>query len=250
MCFDNQMSRRAVNRTLSRLTGYELRKSPSRNGAAASRPAARAKAPAPPRKADSFPKDYDDELVDIIRAVRPFTLTGPEKLHALISAARYIVRAGIPGDVVECGVWRGGTMQAVARTLDRAGDHSRDLRLYDRFDEPADDKPGSLADVRTGFDDLAYPKDRLHFVAGPLEGTIPAQSPGQIAILRLDCDGYDGTARALAHLYDRVVPGGVLLVDDYGWSEGSRRAVDEFIERSGEQLLLVRAGSGRIAVKR
>ena len=61
-------------------------------------------------------------------------MTGPEKVNALILAVRYVARHQIPGDIVECGVWRGGSMQAVARTLIAAGDTSRDLYLFDTFE--------------------------------------------------------------------------------------------------------------------
>jgi O-methyltransferase len=289
VCFDGSMSRRAaVNRTLSRLTGYELRKSPVRSGGSATRttppgganaPAAGTKptppAPKPAPREEVFPKDYDDELVEIIRAVRPFTMTSHEKLHALISAVRYVSRYNVPGDIVECGVWRGGSMHAAARVLDQAGDHSRDLYLYDTFEgmtEPTDQDVrhdgrsaaelfpsaesktswlcATIEDVSAGFDTVPYPKERVHLIKGPVEETIPAHLPERIAVLRLDTDWYASTAHELAHMYDRLVPGGVLLIDDYGWWLGSRQATDEFLERTGEQLLLVRTGSGRVAVKR
>src|SRR5205814_597332 len=70
-----------------------------------------------------------------------------------------------------------------------------------------------------------YPKDSLHFVAGPVEETLPAAAPGQIAVLRLDTDWYESTRHELEHLYPDLTPGGVLLVDDYGHWEGARRAV-------------------------
>ena len=78
---------------------------------------------------------------------------------------------------------------------------------------------------------------------------IPAEAPPVIAILRLDTDWYDSTMHELEHLYDRVPSGGVLIMDDYGFWQGARQAVDEFLDRTGERLLLVPAASGRIAVK-
>lgn len=277
-------AKKTVNRTLLRVTGYEVRrKQPAKGGAAA--PAAK-KSPEPPPPAatkspaakapEKFPKDFDEQTVAIIRAVRPFTMTSPDKLHALISATRYVSRYGIEGDVVECGVWRGGSLHAVARTLDSLDDHDRDLYLYDTFDgmtEPTDkdvrfdgqsaagelaaqDKAhsavwayASLEDVQAGFADVPYPLDRVHFVKGPVEETVPGVLPERVSILRLDTDWYESTAHELKHMYDRLVPGGVLLLDDYGWWQGSRVAVDEFLDRTGERLLLIRMGTGRIAVK-
>ena len=233
------------------------------------KPTAAAKAP------ERFPSDFDDDMVNIITAVRPYSMTSPDKLHALVTATRYVVRYGIPGAIVECGVWRGGSMQAVARCLDAAGVHDRDLYLYDTFEGmtgPTDldrrhdgasaaglletqDRDSmvwaraTLEDVQQGFSRLPYPKERVHFVKGPVEETVPQTLPDEIAILRLDTDWYESTAHELTHMYDRLVSGGVLLLDDYGYWQGARRATDEFLERTGERLLLARMGSGRFAVK-
>jgi hypothetical protein len=86
-------------------------------------------------------------------------------------------------------------------------------------------------------------------VQGKVEDTIPGALPERIAILRLDTDWYASTAHELAHAYDRLSPGGVLLIDDYGCWAGSRKATDEFIERTGEPLLLLRAADGRVTIK-
>lgn len=292
-------TRRKIHKSFTRLTGYELRRVKSVTSVEGNRPtvanmASPARPSAPdgamqpaavgnsasgqPRQggADKLPNDYDEEMAAVIRAVRPYTMTSHLKLHTLISATRYIVRHEIPGDVVECGVWRGGSMHAVARTLDSLDDHSRDLYLYDTFDgmtQPTDkdvrfdgrsassqlatqDKQvsavwayASLEDVRAGFEDVPYPRERLHFVAGPVEETIPGVVPERISILRLDTDWYESTAHELKHLYNRLSPGGVLILDDYGWWRGSKTATDEFLERTGERLLLVRVDSGRVAIK-
>src|SRR6478609_7453772 len=132
-----------VNGGLSRLTGYELHKARSRAAqrpvaprpaapAAVAAPAAPAAPPAP--KKLELPRDYDDAAQDTIRAVKPWTMTSPEKLNALILSVRHIVKHQIPGDIVEAGVWRGGSMQAAARTLIEAGDTSRDLYLFDTYE--------------------------------------------------------------------------------------------------------------------
>jgi len=82
-----------------------------------------------------------------------------------------------------------------------------------------------------------------------VEDTVPKEAPDQISILRLDTDWYESTRHELDHLYPRLSSGGVLLIDDYGYWQGSRQAVDEFIERTGARLLLQRMSSGRVAVK-
>jgi len=77
------------------------------------------------------PPDFREDEAGIVRAVRPWTMTSPERIYALIHAVRYISERPIPGAIVECGVWKGGSMAAVARTLVQAGDVSRDLMHYD-----------------------------------------------------------------------------------------------------------------------
>lgn len=269
--------RKTVNTTLRQLTGYELRR--IQNLPAPARPAATpapaaAAAPAAPKPL-KFPADYDETAKEIITAVKPWTMTSIERLNALIQSVRYVTKHELPGDIVECGVWRGGSMQAVARTLLSLDVKDRELYLFDTFEgmsEPTDedkrvdgksaadllatqgkDRPiwalATLDDVQDGFSRISYPAERLHYVQGKVEDTIPAEAPEQIAILRLDTDWYASTKHELEHLYDRLVPGGVLLLDDYGYWQGSRQAVDEFLEETGARLLLSRMDEGRIAVK-
>ncbi|NYE41133.1 hypothetical protein HEB29_002144 [Streptomyces fulvorobeus] len=276
--------RNAVNGVLQQLTGYQLRRVsvPAPRTAAAGPEAAVQPEPKPAPKPEpkakagpQFPADYDDEAKDIIRAVKPYSMTSPERLNAFILATRYVARHGIPGDIVECGVWRGGSMQACAKTLLSLGETERDLYLFDTFEgmtPPTDedlrldgrsarelldaqgrDRPiwavASLEDVQAGFENVPYPKERVHYVRGRVEDTVPDRAPEKISILRLDTDWYASTRHELEHLYARLVSGGVLLIDDYGYWQGSRQAVDEFMEKTGERLLLLRMDEGRIAVK-
>jgi hypothetical protein len=86
-------------------------------------------------------------------------------------------------------------------------------------------------------------------VKGLVETTVPAQAPEQIALLRLDTDWYESTKHELTHLYKRLAPGGVLIIDDYGTWHGSKEAADEFLEETGEALLLTRVARAAVAVK-
>jgi O-methyltransferase len=270
-----------INRALERATGYKLVEASKLDKLTAR---AKQKPPKPkpvakpkPKPKDDLPGDYDAESKEIIRSVREYTMTGNAKLFALIQAVRYVVRHDIPGDFVECGVWRGGSTQAAARTLIASGDTGRDLYLFDTFEgmpPPSDvdvrhdgrsaeelmaaaESPeksmvwamASLEDVRDGMAKVPYPADKVHFIEGKVEDTIPAGAPERISILRLDTDWYESTRHELEHLYSRLSPGGVLILDDYGYWEGARRAVDEFLDETGERLLLTRMASGRIAVK-
>ncbi len=238
------------------------------DGQAAGKPAAKA--------GGGMPADYDDEAKQILTAVRPYTMTSNEKLYALVTAVRYVVDAGIEGDLVECGVWRGGSMHAVARTLLSKGVSDRHLHLFDTFSgmtEPTEKDVSlhvgksaaelletssrdshtwavaSRDDVEQGLATLDYPQELFHLVEGPVEQTIPDGAPHRIALLRLDTDWYESTRHELEHLYDRLQPGGVLIIDDYGSWQGSKQATDEFIAGLEHKPLMVRAGRSRIGTK-
>jgi O-methyltransferase len=228
-----------------------------------------------PKARPEFPKDYDEMALPIMRAASPYSMTRKEKKYALYLATRYITDNKIPGAIVECGVWRGGSMHVVARTLDAIGDTSRELYLFDTFEgmTPPTEKDlttrgvpvsqlleaqpktaqiwayASLEDVKQGFEEVPYPKEKIHYVQGRVEDTLPEQAPDEIAILRLDTDWYESTRHELFTLYDRLVPGGVLIIDDYGSFQGAKQATDEFIAETGARLLLIPLGPGRVAVK-
>jgi O-methyltransferase len=215
-----------------------------------------------------------------IQRVSPYTMTSVERCYHLVQSIRYVQRHGIPGDIVECGVWRGGSMMLAAETLRGLGSEERSLFLYDTFEgmpPPREDdvhpsgatastvlaadaahKEGSHVwaiageqEVRMNLESTGYPTERLHFVRGRVEETIPQIAPERIALLRLDTDWYASTAHELQHLYPRVSPGGVVIIDDYGWWRGARKAVDEFLADCADPILLHRldVGGGRAFVK-
>ena len=107
----------------------------------------------------------------------------------------------------------------------------------------------SLEDVKQGMAQTGYPSERVNYVPGRVEETIPGRAPKQISILRLDTDWYESTKHELDHLYPRLSSGGVVMFDDYGYWQGAREAVDEWLDATGERLLLMRMGTGRLAVK-
>lgn len=272
-----------ANDVLLALTGRQLQKpAPAGRPPAVEQPpatpaATKAKPKAKAKAAPSgIPADVEAADVAIAQAVKPRTMTSFDKLFGLISATRYIARHKIEGDVVECGVWRGGSMMAVALTLCEEGETGRQLHLFDTFEgmpPPSEEdqrrKDGADAqllldrnekssmvwaaasqdDVRAGMESTPYPADQINYFAGMVEETIPEHAPERISLLRLDTDWYDSTVHELNHLYDRLTPGGVIIFDDYGYWEGARKAVDEFLDRTGEPLLLIRTGTGRLAVK-
>jgi hypothetical protein len=195
---------------------------------------------------------------------------------ALRDAVDYVLRFEIPGDFVECGVWRGGSMMAVARTLTARGAANRHLHLFDTFEgmsEPTNadvDFHGSsasallnsaeksssiwvyspLEDVERNIKLTNYPSNLVHFVKGKVEDTIPANAPDQIALLRLDTDFYESTYHELVHLFPRLSPGGVLIIDDYGHWQGARQAVDQYFSENMLRPFLHRVDyTARVVVK-
>lgn len=228
---------------------------------------------------------FSAEEAEVLERVRPYTLTSPERLVALMDATSYVIRRGIPGALVECGVWRGGSVLATIEVLLRLGATDRDVYLYDTFEgmtAPTEldtssfeqersaleewkhyERQGrrawdwafgadvfNLDDVRDLVHRTGYPAARIHFVVGPVEETIPAGAPDRIALLRLDTDWYESTRHELVHLYPKLSQGGVLIIDDYGHWDGARRAVDEYVASHAQPLLLTRVDyTARMGVK-
>jgi O-methyltransferase len=224
----------------------------------------------------AFPFDFDEADKELYRRVGEYTMTTPPRVYALVRALEYVVARGVPGAIVECGVWRGGSMMAAALTLLRLGVTDRELYLYDTFagmpppseadvtrsgERAADllaqeDEDShiwaiaSLADVRAAVLSVGYPEQRIHFVEGLVEDTLPAEAPDEIALLRLDTDWYRSTKHELEQLYPRLAAAGVLILDDYGHWQGARRAVDEYFGENRITLLLNRVdATARIGVK-
>ncbi|MEM7223782.1 MAG: TylF/MycF/NovP-related O-methyltransferase [Pseudomonadota bacterium] len=224
-------------------------------------------------------KDFDPAFFPLYERCKPYTMTSPERLYGLYKATRFVVEAEIPGDIVECGVWKGGSMMMMALTLLSLGADDRRLVLFDTYEglpEPDKEKDiniwgGSahegwsqhrisetsstwarspLDEVQANMASTGYPEARIDYVVGMVEETIPGQAPDEIALLRLDTDWYASTKHEMVELYPRLAPSGVLIIDDYGHFEGARQAVDEFLAESGTALLLNRLDySGRLAQK-
>jgi len=226
-----------------------------------------------PGASSAVPAGFDLETTATYARVRPFTMTSAERIGALVEATRYIIRAGIPGGIVECGVWKGGSMMAVALTLANARNADRDLYLFDTYEGMT--KPtavdgqharttwserqtashntwayAGLKEVRTNIASTGYPTDRVHYIVGKVEETVPSSAPDSIAILRLDTDWYESTKHELEHLFPRLSKGGVLIIDDYGTYPGARKAVDEYISDRRLSLFLNRIDAdARLAIK-
>ncbi len=225
-------------------------------------------------------KDADPSFSELYEHCKPHTMTSAERLYALYKSVEYLVKASIPGDIVETGVWLGGSCMLAAETLLRLGDRSRRILLFDTFEgHPRPDREkdvdiwgnraseewerqtaqhgagkwgyASLEQVKANLAQTGYPSDKLVFVKGKVEETILANIPPQVALLRLDTDWYESTKASLDYLYPKLAPGGVLIIDDYGHYKGQKQAVDEYFAALGEHPLLHRIDySCRVMLKR
>lgn len=221
-----------------------------------------------PRAPEILYQDFTPQQWAMIEYVRPYTMTSPERIAHLVTAVLYMHENRIAGSVVECGVWRGGSMMIVARLLQELGDRTRDLFLFDTYDGmplPSDqdrDATGAPAsellkmqpktrdnlfwayapieEVAANMHSTGYPADKVHLIKGQVEQTIPDAAPDNIGLLRLDTDWYASTLHELEHLYPRLAHLGVMIVNDYGCWQGAQQAVDEFFARQPFKPLLSR----------
>lgn len=197
----------------------------------------------------------------LFHRVSSHTLVSRAKLNALCTLARTIDREGVPGALVECGVFKGG---AAALLAHETGGR-RDVFLFDSFEglPPPTVEDGAIAreryregwcasteeDVRTIFARLGVLSPRVHMVKGWFQDTFPTAPTGPVALLHIDADWYDSVSLALATFYDRVVPGGFIVLDDYGRWEGCTRATDEFVAARGLPSLTSPGAAGHFLRK-
>lgn len=221
-----------------------------------------------------YPKDYSPDDIEIIKSVTPYTMVNHERLHAVINATRYVARNGIPGSIVECGVWKGGCIAAAGLTLKPTGE-SRDFYLFDTFegmskpsekdrnflgaqandtfkqtqlsDDSSDWCRCQIDDVKSNLRQLDLEPEKMKFVKGKVEDTLLTDCPKDpIALLRLDTDWYESTKAEMDFLFPLLSSGGVLIIDDYGTWQGAREAVDEYMRRNKVKMLLQRIGGGSV----
>jgi len=226
-----------------------------------------------------YPQDFLEDNIKIIEEVKTKTKTNQNRLNALINAVKYISANQIPGALVECGVWKGGSIMAMTLTLNLVKEPNREIYLYDTFSgmtEPGENdiftftgesakvkyqetkisnnistwSYSPIEEVKENVFSTQYPKTLFNFVKGKVEDTIPKTVPDKIALLRLDTDWYESTKHELEHLYPLLVENGILIIDDYGHFEGAKLAVDEYISENNLCIFLNRVDySCRLAIK-
>lgn len=221
----------------------------------------------------------DKKFMEIYEECRPYTMTSPERMYSLYNSVNYVIDNDLPGDFVECGVWRGGSSMLIAKCLMKRGQHDRKIYLYDTYEgmskpEEIDVTVDSNEDAQVKFDETAlsedssdwcyasieeveknmtgtgFKRDNLHFIKGKVEDTIPGTIPEKIALLRLDTDWYQSTKHELEYLYPLLEKKGVLIIDDFGHWEGCKKAVIEYFDAQEDSVLLGRIDrAGRIIIK-
>jgi len=205
-------------------------------------------------------KDYlNFKKLLLFKKIYPYTMVGYPRLSNVYELSKKSEREKIEGTFVECGVWKGGCAALMAFVADRAKS-GRKTWLFDSFEglpEPTE-KDGALAKEYAGnkvggkletidkcvssledvkkvfFKILKINLENVIIKKGWFQDTLPINKEkiGKIAILRLDSDWYESTKYCLDNMYDNVIIGGYIILDDYGCWEGAKRALDEFfIER-------------------
>jgi len=198
----------------------------------------------------------------LVLNVKPkFTMVKNRNLRILYDLVDQANRRQIPGDIVECGVWNGGSA-AIMGAASIGEPFQKELRtiwLFDSFPAlpPPGEKDGDLERqnyfsgwnkgnvtlVREVFEKIGYPSEKLKIVPGWFDETLIREPIKNIVILHIDADWYESVKTVLEILYDRVVPGGFVVLDDYGLWPGCGRAVlDYFSENHISEMILRKIG--------
>jgi hypothetical protein len=191
----------------------------------------------------------DEEFKKLYAEIRENTMVGPARLWSIFQRAKEVCADDLPGNFVECGVAAGGSSALLATVIRRYSRRERRLFACDSFQgmPPASEHDthrgrqaeetgwgtGTCAAPMESLDQLCRKmgvRDLVEPVQGLFEQTLPVNRGrfGPIALLHMDGDWYSSTRDILENLFDQVVPGGRIQIDDYGFWEGCERAVTEF----------------------
>lgn len=191
-------------------------------------------------------------LTNFISLVEPYTMTSVERITELYNSLEYIRINNIKGDIVECGVWKGGNILGCLEYM-RFHRMDNSVWLYDTFegmtettehDVDFNNNSGeiwigrcdsTISEVKKIVNENNYPENKINFIVGDVSKTLLEKEniPECISLLRLDTDWYKSTKDELDFLYPKLITGGVLIVDDYGHWKGSKKAVDEYFKSKG-----------------
>jgi O-methyltransferase len=182
---------------------------------------------------------------------RGVTMVGKARLDNLQRCIERVLADGVPGDVLEAGVWRGGATIFARGVLEAHGVRDRRVWVADSFAglPPSDEAnyPADAGDTHHTFGFLAVPEDdvranfarfgllddQVRFLKGFFKDTLPGLGAERWSVIRLDGDMYESTMQSLEALYPQLSVGGYVIIDDYGAVEGSRRAVHDYRDAHG-----------------
>jgi len=189
-------------------------------------------------------------LAKLIWTVKPnFTMVKCKNLINLYNLVQKVNSMGLDGDIVECGVWNGGSAALMAfACLKNNAANNRILWLFDSFaglpppgprDGIIENKyyfqglnEGSVQKVEKAFRKLSLPMDDVNIFPGWFENTLTKAEIERIAILHIDADWYNSVMSVLQAFYDKVVPGGFIVLDDYGYWDGCTRAFEDYVSQN------------------
>ncbi len=195
---------------------------------------------------------FPDRQID--RSGFSHTMMGRLRLNSLHECLDDLIARDIPGDLMECGVWRGGGCILMAGWMRARGQTDRKLLIADSFDglpSPSHEKDENLVLTKDRYPQLAVSERTVRenfsaydlldegtqiFLKGWFRDTLKEAPTRKIALLRLDGDLYESTMDALDALYDRVSPGGVVIIDDYGALDACRMAGGDFFAAREEPV--------------
>ena len=205
-----------------------------------------------------FPVEATKEEKEIIKLSDKYSMTGSIRMWVLLQAVKKVIKNKIEGDIVECGVWKGGNLILCQKYLNLQNVNIK-IHGFDNFEGmvkpkevdadyrnvPASEMHSlfkkdknknswaycSLEDINKNINETV-PKHNIKLIKGIVEKTLlePKNLPDKISILRLDTDFYESTKIELEILYPKLVSGGFLIIDDYGHFKGCRKAVDEYFK--------------------
>lgn len=227
------------------------------------------------KQLDTFEKNFvelrsqDQWIKDVIHNNIPYTTTGVLAMYDLVKTVEHIVKSNLVGDMVECGVYMGGSCRLIMDTLNYLND-KRTVWMYDTYNGVPfpgdtdmyhweehsnknmqewfidhghfDDGVGttwcysSLDDVKENISSVNY-QGNVEFIKGKVEDTIPEIGPNNISLLRIDVDLAEPTRHILDHFYNRVSEKGHVIFDDYGFNPTLRTYVDNFISNNGNPFM-------------
>jgi hypothetical protein len=173
------------------------------------------------------------------------SMIGAKRMENVRRECERVIHAGVPGDFMETGVWRGGACIMMRAVLNAYGIIDRRVIAADSFagfprptegiaiDAAFDfhtyaDFAVSVEEVKAAFARYGLLDEQVIFVKGLFADTLPAAPVDRLALLRLDGDMYGSTMEGLVNLYHKVSRGGTLIADDYFLFESQRNAIDEF----------------------